>query len=256
MRKPRSLARRLERRGGRLDHFRLEGAQFLEHRVGAEEEVAGIPQIAFRHVALGGFEIGLLDEGGDAARRADAERLAGADVAVTDRRLGRRDAERDDRALAAAASAAAAQAARKLFWSSTTWSAAKTATTVCGSRAAPISAAIATAGAGIAARRLDDDRRLGADLLELLAHQEAVVAIGDDDRLVEHRRVEALDRLLEGRGRADQRNELLRHGLARFRPHPRAGAAAHDDRQDFPRHFRPRPFAGGLTPRFSSSARA
>ena len=38
--------------------------------------------------------------------------------------------------------------------------------------------------AGIAPRRLDDDLRLGADLLELLAHQEAVVAVGDDHRLV------------------------------------------------------------------------
>ena len=85
-------------------------------------------------------------------------------------------------------------------------------------------------GPGIAARRLEDDHRLRADFLELLAHEKAVVAIGDDDRLLEDRIADPPHGVLKGRGRADQGNELLGHRLARFRPDARARAPAHDDR--------------------------
>ena len=44
---------------------------------------------------------------------------------------------------------------------------------------------------------------------------EAEIRVGDDDRPREHRGVaDALHRLLEGRSRADQRHELLRHAFA------------------------------------------
>ena len=232
------VARRGERRGGRFDHFRLEGAQLrrASRRRGRRSCRSSTdslpPRSAWR----------FRDRASRRRRRRGApspiaERLAGTDVAVTDRRLGRRDAERDDRALGGGGLGGGGAGGEEALLVEHD---------MVGGEDRDDGLRVARRAdlggdrhrrAGIAARRLDDDRRLGADLFELLAHQKAVVAVGDDDRLVEHRRVEALDRLLEGRRRADQRNELLRHGLARFRPHPRAGAAAHDDRQDFPRHF-------------------
>ncbi len=99
---------------------------------------------------------------------------------------------------------------------------------------------------GIAARRLEQDLRLDADLLKLLAHQEAIVAVGDHHRAAENGRVgDAGDRFLQRRLRAQQLEELLRQAVARSRPQARAGAAAQDHRTDriwhglgFRGHFR------------------
>ena len=222
--------------GGGFGDLRFEGAQLFEHRVGAEEEVARIPQIALGDIALGGLQVGLLDEGGDAARDADAERRARTDVAIADRRLGRRDAEGDDRPFRRRRFAGdAADGEEALLVEHD----------VVGGEHRDDGLRIALGAdlggdrhrrAGVAPRRLDDDRRLGADLVELLARQKAIVVIGDDDWLVEDRIVDPLDRLLEGRSGAEQRDELLRHGLARFWPDARACAAAHDDRQNLLRH--------------------
>ena len=94
--------------------------------------------------------------------------------------------------VAAAASAARAQAARNASCLVMTWSAANTATTVSRIARARQLRRDRDGGAGIAPRRLGDDRRLDADLGELLLDQEAVVVIGDDDRRLEHRAVDAL----------------------------------------------------------------
>ena len=60
-----------DRRLDRLRHRRLEACELGQQHVGAEQEIAGIPQIALGHIAGGGFGVRLLDEGLD---RIDAVR--------------------------------------------------------------------------------------------------------------------------------------------------------------------------------------
>jgi hypothetical protein len=85
----------------------------------------------------------------------------------------------------------------------------------------------------VAPFRLEQDRRLGPDLLQLLGDAEAIIEIGDDDGRLENRPIgDDVDDRLEGRPVADQRNELLGQTLARFRPDPHPRAAAHNHRLD------------------------
>ena len=83
--------------------------------------------------------------------------------------------------------------------------------------------------AGVTALRLEHDMRRAPDLLQLLADQEAIGVVRDDDRHVEDVVGKHLDRHLEGRALADERNELLRQAFTGLGPYPRPGAAAHDD---------------------------
>ena len=80
----------------RFGHRRLEPRQFGQQHVGAEQEVAGIPQIAVAHIAGGGGGVRLLDEALDGVHAVLADGLARQDVAVAGLRLGRLDAEGDD----------------------------------------------------------------------------------------------------------------------------------------------------------------
>ncbi len=85
----------------------------------------------------------------------------------------------------------------------------------------------------VAPFRLEQDRRLGPHLLQLLGDAEAIVEIGDDDGRLENRPIgDDVDDRLEGRPVADQRNELLGQTLAQFRPDPHPRAAAHNHRLD------------------------
>jgi hypothetical protein len=87
--------------------------------------------------------------------------------------------------------------------------------------------------AGVAPHRLEHDVGLDAALAQLLGHHEAEIGAGDDDRAGEQRGVgNPRQHLLKGRLRPDQGDELLGHALARHRPQPGAGAAAHDHRND------------------------
>ena len=84
--------------------------------------------------------------------------------------------------------------------------------------------------AGIAPLRLENDMRRTADLLKLFADKEAIGVVRHDDRHVEDVVVgKHLDRHLEGRELADERDELLRKALARLGPYAGPGAATHDD---------------------------
>ena len=90
----------------------------------------------------------------------------------------------------------------------------------------------------VAPLRLEQDRRLGPDLLQLFGDAEAIVEIGDDDGRLEDRPIgDEVDDRLEGRPVADQRNELLGQAFARFRPDARPRAAAHDHRLDLAHRF-------------------
>ena len=96
----------------------------------------------------------------------------------------------------------------------------------------------ADGGGAVAPVRLEHDRRLGADLPQLLGDAKAVVEIGDDHRRIEHRGIaHHADNRLKGRTLPDQGNELLRQALPRFRPHARPRPAAHDHRHDFGHAF-------------------
>ncbi len=94
-------------------------------------------------------------------------------------------------------------------------------------------------GRGIAALRLQDDGGLDAAGARLLGDDEAELGIGDDHRRGEQALAgDAVEHLLEGRRRADQRHELLRHLFARYRPQARAGAAAQYHRDnELIRHY-------------------
>jgi len=93
---------------------------------------------------------------------------------------------------------------------------------------------------GIAPRRLEQNVGFGADGRKLFGDQEPVLAVGHNDRPSKQRRVgDPAHGLLERRQRTEQRQELLRPVFARGRPQPRAGAAAHDQRNDRLSQFLP-----------------
>ena len=215
--------------GGSRDHLRLEGAQLRFHDIGAEEEIARIPEVAVGDVALGGCAVRLLDETLELVDIvAFGERGAGLDVAVARRRMIRLDAEGHD-----------VSAARRL-----------------GRLAAELHEGRLVAHdmiggehrddrvrphahrqfrgdrhrrTRVAPLRLENNMRGAADLLQLLADQEAIGVVRDDDRHVEHVVGKHLDRHLEGRPLAHEGNELLREALARLGPYACPRAAAHDD---------------------------
>ncbi len=219
----------VDRGGRRLEHVGFVGAQFLDHRIGAKEEVAGIPEITRGDIAFGDRARGLFDEGFDARGCGAGDRRARFDVTIADRRLGRLHAESDDVAEFGRTSGGGADGEKfGLFGYD-----------VVGGEHRDDGLRILASRQrrgdrdrwpGVAPDRLGDDSRLDADLGELLAHEEAVVVVGDDDGGRELRARDPQHGILEGRARADQSDELLGHRLARFRPDPRSRAAAHDDR--------------------------
>ncbi len=216
----------------------IEGAVFVEKHTGAENEVAGIPEIPVRDVTLGGLRIRLFDETLD-CEHIFSERRGRADIAVFGRRAIRAHAEGDDLSIRRGVRSALA----------------------CGDKARCVGhdmiggkrdhdrivAALKREGragrdrrSGIAPRRLEQDIGLDLHLGELLGNDEAILPVGDHDRAAEHGRIgDALERFLERRELAEQREKLLRPALARSRPQPRPGAAAHDQRYDLLSHVRP-----------------
>ena len=85
----------------------------------------------------------------------------------------------------------------------------------------------------VAPLRLEQDRRLGADLFQLLGDPETILEIGDCHRWFKYRPVaDQSNHRLEGRPVPDQWNELLGQALARLRPDAGAGAPAHNHRLD------------------------
>ncbi len=89
---------------------------------------------------------------------------------------------------------------------------------------------------GVAAHRLQQHRgRLGADLAQLVEHQEAVFLVADDQRRAQlearaGQPAQPRRGLLEQAGAARQHQELLREAGPRQRPQPRARAPGHDHR--------------------------
>ena len=223
------LRDRLARRRGDL---RLEPREFLQHHVGAEHEIARVPQIAALDEGRAPLLVRLLDEALDAAHlRIDAPAARRGGYSRSRSPDGRRTPKVTISPASAATAGLGAEFARNCVPSLND---------VVGGQHRDDGLGIAhrrpgRAGAdgrgAVAPFRLEQDRRLGADLLQLLGDAEAIVEIGDDDRRVEDRPVaDELDDRLEGRPVADQRNELLGQALPQFRPDAGARAAAHDHR--------------------------
>src|SRR3954454_6004932 len=89
----RAVSDSLFRRGGDL---RLEFSELLKKHVGAEDEVAAIPEVILLEIARGLIGIGLFDEGFDGKRSAAIELTSGPNVAVVGCRVRRADAKGDD----------------------------------------------------------------------------------------------------------------------------------------------------------------
>ena len=82
---------------GRLRHFRFKLLQFRKHDVSAENEIAGIPEVAFGDKFFGVGLVRLFDETfnfTDLGRVAD--RRPGVDIAITGCRVVRHHAKCDD----------------------------------------------------------------------------------------------------------------------------------------------------------------
>ncbi len=82
-------------RGGSEDR-RREALELGQHRGGAEEEVASVPEIAVGDVARSRHGVWLLLEGLELERSRAGDRLSRRDIAIACGRRGRLDAERHD----------------------------------------------------------------------------------------------------------------------------------------------------------------
>ena len=83
----------------RRDGRRIELLILVNHRIGAENEIAGVPHAAIGDQLLGSGEPRLLDETRDAPDiGSPIDRFAGADIAIGAGRTTGRDAEGDQRA--------------------------------------------------------------------------------------------------------------------------------------------------------------
>ncbi len=86
-----------ECRAGGLQHLGRMHLQLGQHHIGAEQEVAGVPQRPLPDQPLGAGGVRLLDEALDPLEtRRVGKRAAGTDIAVLGRGPGRGDAERHD----------------------------------------------------------------------------------------------------------------------------------------------------------------
>ena len=207
----------------------MKSLQLLPHDIGAEEEIPGIPEIALGHVDPG-FRLGrLFDEGRHPARRcAVAEVLAGVDIAIACGRMVGPDAKGDDvpiggrdrslraeldEGLGLAHDMIGGENAHNGLWPALQRQL----------RCNP------HRSCGVPSHGLKDDLRLHADLGELFGDKEPILDIGQDDGPLEIGGGERKDGPLKGGQRVQQGDELLGKALTRFRPHPGARAAAHDD---------------------------
>ena len=243
---------RLHDRGrGRGGDLGLEAGELVEHDIGAEDEIARVPQVAVLDERARALFVRLLHESLDPPHAGvDRERLSRVNVAVAGRRVIRRDAEGDDFAGRRDVERLSAQPGKLLsvlkdvVGCEHSHDRLRIAGRRPGGRGAD-------RGRAVTPLRLEQDRRLGADLPQLLGDPKAIVEIGDDDRRIEHRRIaNHADDRLKRRTLADQGNELLRQAFARFRPHAGARSAAHDHRQDFG-HSCPRTLASGVRNRLA-----
>ena len=189
-------------------HFDIRGVllQFTYEGVGANNEIAAVPQITRPNIACGDFTIGLFTEGLDVAQAAPH----GLDIAICGRRGGRLDAKGDN--------AASIRPARRLAHSAPegdiVWN------VMIGSQEDIDAVCIVVAGPDGGSRhgrrripglRLQQHLGVDPDLFQLVENPVAVADAPDNDQsaALGSQRRNPQNRLLEKRAIARQGNELL-----------------------------------------------
>ena len=232
------LFRSRHRRRGRCGDLRLETLKLLQHHVGAEDEIARVPEITLFNECSRARFIGLLHESLDPAYlRIERQRSARVNVTVAGGGMVGGNAEGDDFARIGRRVGLRAKLGElfSVLKHMVGGEHSDNRLRIVGRRPG---GRCADGGGAVAPVRLEQDHRLGANLPQLLGDPKAIVEIGDDDRRIKHGGVaDHADDQLKGRTLADQGNELLGQALPRFRPHAGARPAAHDHWQNLAHQF-------------------
>ena len=207
--------------GGRdgSQNLRRVGGQFGNHHVGAEQEVAGIPQIAFLQITDGGRRIGLFHKGLDHAQVGIVRNhLARIDIAVGRSWFVRHEAEDDDIALLRCFPPQTNRLGKAVFIQNHMVGCQRQNETT-GGAAFGNHGRGSHGGGAIAAGRFQNDLNRRTNVFGLTLGEEAEIIVGDDQRVgIERRLGNALQRLLIGGVRANQGLELLRQLVTRNGP--------------------------------------
>ncbi len=192
-------------RGGAVG---LEIAILFQQQVGAEQKVAGVPQIAFVHITLGLRLVGLFDELLD-GEDIGADGGAGADVAVFGRRAGRPHSERNDPFVCGGP-----RCRNTGFGES-----ARVGDDVIGGQRHDDGILVTIVGEqgagndrrpGIAPHRFKQDVGFRREGGELLGDEKPILVVGHDDRPAKQGRIgNATNGFLKGRIGTEERQELL-----------------------------------------------
>ncbi len=185
-----------------------------EH-IGADDEIAAVPEIAFGNVSLGGRLIRLFDEGGD-LRQGWAR---GGDIAIGRRGLCRNHAQGDDTPVHCRRNSLFHRPAKRFVVRNVVVRRHEQIDGV-GRAATGPERGGGHGGGRVTPFRFEQDDGAGPDLLQLLQDRLSVRDAADHDQLagavcqVDH----ASDRLLKQRTISSERNELLGAGRSRRRP--------------------------------------
>ena len=213
-----------------LDHRRLGLAQFLEITRGAEREHAAVPEIfAAGEIGLGRRQVGLLDETFDGARAAFG-RSRRLDIAVAGFGRRRHDAESDQGPLLRRRQGGQHGGPEPGFVANHMIRGQDQQHRII-ARGHRLQRGHGDRGRRVATHRFEQEGgRCRPDLTQLFGHDEPMFFVGHDQgRLRARQAAQAQCRLLQQRMLADQGNELLRIGLPRQGPEPRAGTAGQQD---------------------------
>ena len=183
------LFRSRHRRRSRSRDLGLETLKLLQHDVGAEDEIARVPEITIFNEPTRVRFIGLLHEPLDPPH-VGIERQRGARMNVTIARGGMvgGDPEGDDFARVGRRVGLRAKPGElfSVLKHMVGGEHGDNRPRIVGRRPCGRGA---DSGGAVAPVRLEQDHRLGADLPQLLGDAKAIVEIGDDDRRIEHGRV-------------------------------------------------------------------
>ena len=198
------------RRRGRRRNLRLKTLKLLQHNIGAEDEIARVPEIAvFNECPRVGF-VGLLHESLDSPHlRIEFQRRAGMNVTVAGRGMVGGDAKSDNlppmgrRVGLRAKRGEALSVLENMVGGEHGDDRLRLARSRPGGRRAD-------SGGAIAPVRLEQDHRLGADFPQLLGDPKPILDIRDDDcRLEDCGIADQADDGLKSRTLPDQGDELL-----------------------------------------------
>ncbi len=222
-----------ERLSDTRQHLRRISGRLGQHDVGAEEEVAAVPQGAGQDQGGGFHGVGLLDEGVDPARVPGAwQRVARADIAVGRGGEGRAHAEGDD-GPAGRRGGGRGHAGGEGVVVGNVMIGGHHQNDRFGIGARRPKRRGDQGRTGVAATRFDQEMRLRADHRELTPAFLDMSRAGDDQRAPGARNARhPLDGGLEQGALAQQGDEGLGPLRRRHRPQARAGPAAENDRMD------------------------